>query len=100
MIKKRNALYLGKRDQDIVDYIKPLLSHYDFSSVVRDLIRDGIKYRKGMALQPSSLPSKPSSSSQNVLQSMNSSPTPSFEDIQLKEKELDLDDISDKLDLL
>jgi hypothetical protein len=89
-MKNRNALYLGERDKDIKEYISPLLNHYDFSSIVRDLIRDGIKYRRGVFTPPP----------QNVLQSMNTSEPLPLEKIVLKEKELNLDDISDKLDNL
>jgi len=50
-LRKRNALYLGAKDQDIVKYIEPLLDRYDFSSIVRELMRDGIKYRQGVTEQ-------------------------------------------------
>lgn len=90
MLKKRNALYLGEKDKDIVEYISPLLNRYDFSSIVRELIRDGIRYRQR------GVPGPP----QNVLQSSHSSQPVKLEGIVLQEKELDLDDISDKLDLL
>lgn len=88
MLKKRNALYLGERDKDIVEYISPLLKRYDFSSIVRELIRDGIRYRH----EP--VPS------QNVLQSTHLSQPLKLEGIVLEEKELDLEEIGDKLDLL
>ena len=88
-MKKRNALYLGAKDKDITDYINPLLTHYDFSSIVRELIRDGIRYRQGAVPLPG-----------NVLQSSHLSPPITMGDIVLREKELDVDEISNKLDLL
>jgi hypothetical protein len=91
-MKKRNALYLGARDKDIVEYIEPLLTRYDFSSIVRELIRDGIKFREGVNRQPSPAPQK-------VLQSSHPS-KPILDDLVLEDKELDLEDIGNKLDNL
>jgi hypothetical protein len=89
-LKKRTALYLGERDKDIIEYISPLLTHYDFSSIVRELIRDGIRYRQGVVPGPSL----------NVLQSYTPSQSQKIEGIVLEEKELDLEDVGSKLDLL
>jgi hypothetical protein len=94
-MKKRNALYLGEKDKDIVEYISPLLKRYDFSSVVRELIRDGIKFRKGANVVVA-----PPTQNVNVLQSSHSSQAPQLDDIKLEQKELDPNDISDKLDNL
>jgi len=88
MLKKRNALYLRDRDKDIVDFIEPLLTRYDFSSIVRELIRDGIKYRQGIV------------SSQNVLQSSHLSEPVQLRNVVLREKELDPKEVEAKLDLL
>lgn len=90
MLKKRNALYLGERDNDICEYIAPLLTRYDFSSIVRDLIRDGIRYRQGAVPGPSL----------NVLQSSHLSQPVKLEGIVLEKKELDLEEVGSKLDLL
>jgi hypothetical protein len=82
----RKSLYLSpERDSDIIQFIQPLISHYDFSSVVRDLIRDGMKYRShsyGM------------SEEKKVLQSMHSS----IESIPLGKKKVSDEDLSARLD--
>jgi hypothetical protein len=89
-LKNRHALYLGEKDKDIVEYISPLLTRYDFSSVVRELIRDGIRYRQGAVPGPSL----------NVLQSSHLSQPVELEGIVLKEKELDPEEVDGKFDLL
>lgn len=43
---KRHSIYLRKgKDQDLINYIDSLLPSYDFATVARSLMRDGIKYR-------------------------------------------------------
>ncbi|MNP83607.1 hypothetical protein D3C76_1826000 [compost metagenome] len=32
-----------------MDYVKPQLERYDFSTIIRELVRDGMKYRVGEA---------------------------------------------------
>lgn len=43
----RRPLYLSKdKDKDILEFIEPLLNKYNFSAAIRELVRDGIRYRK------------------------------------------------------
>lgn len=85
-LKKRNTLYLGERDKDIIDVVEPLLERYDFSSIIRELVRDGIKYRQGGVLQSNTFPIAPQ---EEVLQSN----TPL-----IKKKEISDDELEDRLD--
>lgn len=49
----KRTMYLSiKKDKDIIDVITPLMENYDFSFIMRELARDGIKYRQGAAYQP------------------------------------------------
>jgi len=44
----RKSVYLrDKMDDDILEVVKPLLKNHSFAHVMRELARDGIKYRKG-----------------------------------------------------
>lgn len=87
-VKGRRSLYLRERkDKDIIQYIDSLLDKHDFSDIVRDLMRDGIKFRKGEQV--------------NVLQSNTFTHTPiteSFEDIELTKKEVSEEDIKARMD--
>ena len=87
MTGNRRPLYLSPvKDQDILSYIEPLVDHYNFSLVVRELIRDGIKYRTDVP------------ESKNVIQSNTSTKSPSLQHVELKKKEINDDDIESRLD--
>lgn len=78
----RRTLYLSEvKDKDIMDSIKPLLERYDFSTVIRELVRDGIKYRRGEA--------------QMVLQSSTSAPQLN---IKLVKREVDDEAFKNRMD--
>jgi hypothetical protein len=84
MSTSRRTLYLSpKKDTDIIEYIKPLIPRSDFSTVIRELVRDGIKFRAGAV----------PAASQNVIQSVN----PSLKRVELKKKELSDADLEDRL---
>jgi hypothetical protein len=85
-LKKRNTLYLGERDKDIIDVVEPLLERYDFSSIIRELVRDGIKYRQGVVLQSNTFPVAPQ---EEVLQSNTHL---------IKKKEISDDELEERLD--
>ena len=88
---KRPSLYLrDKKDKDIIDYVTPLLDTEDFSSVIRGLVRDGIKYRQGVR----SAVSPTMSSNVEVLQSQ----TPDLGGIELAKKEASDEEIKARLD--
>lgn len=78
-------------DDDILEVIKPLLKNHSFAHVMRELARDGIRYRKGEKgvvshkIIQSVIPEQP----------LPSSPLP---DIQLKRKEVSNEDIESRLD--
>lgn len=95
-IKKRNALYLGERDRDIIEYLEPLVTHYDFSSIVRSLIRDGIKYREMTKQNTEGSLSFGLPSSPNVEQSH----TPKIDDIQLDKVQVSEDELDELFDSL
>lgn len=81
----KRSLYISPtKDADIIEYIKPLLVRYDFSSVIRELVRDGIRFR--------SAPQIPQS---NYVAQSHTSP---LVNIELKRKEISDDDLEDKLD--
>ncbi|AIW03579.1 hypothetical protein CPT_Moonbeam181 [Bacillus phage Moonbeam] len=88
----RRTLYLrDKKDQDIIEYLEPLIEMEDFSSVVRGLIREGIKFRAGGATAqfvPRNVETSP------VLQSRNLD----FSDIKLTKKEVADEEIKARLD--
>lgn len=93
MTSTRRTLYLRpQKDSDILTFIEPLLKMYDFSHIIRELVRDGIKFR---------------SSSREIVQQPNTfvpirtdlqSNTPSFDDIKLEKKQASLDDLNKALD--
>lgn len=88
---KRPSLYLrDKKDRDIIEYVAPLLEMEDFSSVIRALVRDGIRYRQGVA----SAPVRPLSSNVEVLQSQ----TLDLGGIELAKKEASDEEIKARLD--
>lgn len=52
----RKSVYLRKgKDQDIIEYIEPKMKYHDFSGIIRDLVRDGIRYRQGVVQQSMSV---------------------------------------------
>jgi len=80
----RKTVYLSNmQDKDIIEYVHPLLSKYGFSSVIKELVRDGIQFR-----------SRPKNN--NVIQSS----TPDFSEVKLEKKEFKPEDIDKSLDLL
>jgi hypothetical protein len=85
MSTNRRTLYLRpKKDQDILDYIQPLLEKDEFAPVIRALVRDGIRFRSGAAR----IENKPSIQSN----------TPELPRIELKQKELTNSELEDRLD--
>lgn len=87
-VKGRRSLYLRERkDKDIINYVESMIDRHDFSDIVRDLMRDGIRFREGEQM--------------NVLQSNTFTHTPfteSFDDIKLEKKEVSEDDIKARMD--
>jgi hypothetical protein len=84
----RRTLYLRpNKDTDIIKYIEPLLENDDFSSVIRSLVRDGIKFRT------TGVPTAPV-----VYQAgLQSHPQP-IEKMPLKKKEVSEEELEDRLD--
>jgi hypothetical protein len=81
----RRTLYLRpKKDQDIIEYVEPLLEQDEFAPVIRALIRDGIRFRSGAVR----IENKPSTQSN----------TPKLAGIELKQKELTNSELEDRLD--
>lgn len=85
----RRSIYLRKtKDKDLIQYIDPLLERHDFSDIVRDLMRDGIKYRENkehaLVLQNNQF-----THPQNKQ---------TFEDIKITRKEVDEEDIKKRID--
>ncbi|AYJ74193.1 hypothetical protein BSP15_176 [Bacillus phage BSP15] len=89
----RRTLYLSDRkDKDILEFIEPLMDdRYDFSFVIRELVRDGIKYRTRPAVAPTPTQVVPQ---ENGIQSN----PPELSDVVLKKKELSDEDIEERLD--
>jgi hypothetical protein len=90
-MSKRRTVYLRpKKDDDIIQYITPLLDRSDFSTVIRDLVRDGILFRTQGIAAPIA-----TSTPQQVIQS-NTQPMPKLklEKVKLSKEELEkrLDD--------
>lgn len=85
----RRPIYFSQdKDRDIIDYISPLLEKYNFSLTIRELIRDGIKYR-----------TKPKE--HNNYREDRGSPTTRnrpLQGIKLEEKEPSMGDIESRLD--
>lgn len=96
---KRKSLYLsGVRDKDILEYIEPLTNHYDFSQVIRELVRDGIKYRRGASRAGEVNINTNTNSNTNVIQSMTPTSEQSMGHIILKKKEVKDEDLESRLD--
>jgi hypothetical protein len=89
MSTNRRTLYLRpKKDQDILDYIEPLLEQEEFAPVIRGLVRDGIKFRSGAPRVETRIENKPSIQSN----------TPKLPRIELKQKELTNSELENRLD--
>jgi hypothetical protein len=90
MAKRRTVYLRPKKDDDIIQFIIPLLERSDFSTVIRDLVRDGIKFRTQGVATP-----VVTSTPQQVTQS-NTAPMPKLklEKVKLSKEELEkrLDD--------
>lgn len=85
----RKPLYLSeKKDKDILDYVEPMLDQYSFSAIIRELIRDGIKYREESKQQSQPV-------AQNMVLQSNTPPLPKIE---LKSKQVSKDEIENRLD--
>ncbi|AEW47362.1 hypothetical protein BCB4_0132 [Bacillus phage B4] len=85
----RKSVYLrDKMDDDILEVIKPLLKNHSFAHVMRELARDGIKYRKGEGgvVYP------------KVIQSVTPVESAPIQDIKLVKKEASDKDIASRLD--
>ena len=88
----RKSVYLRETmDDDILEAIKPLLKNHSFAHVMRELARDGLRYRAGTnkpvyeKVTQSNIPEQP----------LPSSP---LQDIQLNRKEVSNKDIESRLD--
>lgn len=82
----RKSVYFSEsKDGDILAYIKPLLETLDFSSIIRDLVRDGIRFRHNPV-------------NSNVTQSMTPTETKPIEHVELKAKDVSNIDLEDRLD--
>jgi len=92
----RRTLYLRpKKDQDIIDYLTPLIEMEDFSSIVRGLVRDGIQFRQQKQEIRPSAPYVPLNvEPRSVLQSN----TQDFSDIKLDKKEVGQEELDNRLD--
>ncbi|QIA28603.1 hypothetical protein [Phage f2b1] len=92
----RRTLYIRPtKDEDIMDYLKPLLEREEFSLIVRELIRDGIKYRS-LSYNP---PTQPSASPVHFQNNTGiQSNTPDFSEIKLEKKEVDPEELDKRLD--
>jgi cell division FtsZ-interacting protein ZapD len=84
-------LYLrDRKDKDIIEYLEPLIEMEDFSSIVRGLIRDGVKFRtQGATVQYVPRNVEP----RGVLQSNNLD----FSDVKLEKKEVDPGELDKRL---
>lgn len=80
----RRPIYLSPiKDADILKYVEPLEENYSFSSIMKDLARDGIRYRAA-----------PKNLENLVLQSHTYPPV----NIDLKRKEKSDEELDDALD--
>lgn len=56
-MKQRQSIYFSqKKDKDLIEYLEPLVTHYDFNMIAKDLMRDGIKHRQGIEPLPIAAP--------------------------------------------
>lgn len=82
--KKRRPVYLSPtKDADLINYIEPLEKKYSFSSIMKELARDGIKFR-----------SAPNNFQNPVILSNTSPPV----NIELKRKEVTDEELENLLD--
>lgn len=91
----RRTLYIRPvKDDDILNYLKPLLEREEFSLIVRELIRDGIKYRS-LSYKP---PAQPSGNYENLQNNVViQSNTPDFSEVKLEKTEVDRDELDKRL---
>lgn len=90
----RKSVYLrDKLDDDILEVVIPLLKNHSFAHVMRELARDGIRFRKG---EKEVVPM----SHKGIKSVIPEQPLPSspLQDIQLKRKEVSNKDIENRLD--
>ncbi len=89
IINKRQSVYFSDtKDKDLIEYLSPLVEHKNFSQIIKELVRDGIKFRNNP-------------NPQNVIQSntiTNNSFSNPLQNIELKQKEVSDDDIESMLD--
>lgn len=86
MSTNRRTLYLRPgKDADILEYIEPLLEKEEFAPVIRELVRDGIKFR-----------TSPPPAIQNSASTQSN--TQPLRHIELKAKELTNSELEDRLD--
>lgn len=94
--KNRRPIYLSEnKDRDILDYISPKLKKYSFSATIRELVRDGIKYRRSLN-NPKSEQNE--ISNKNIIQSNTFCNNDELRDIELKTIEISNDEIESRLD--
>ena len=85
----RKPIYLSAvRDKDILEYIETLTDTYSFSFIMRELIRDGIQYRKQLEKEKYA----------KVLQNHTPNENQSLEGLQLTDKKISDEDIEKRLD--
>lgn len=104
----RQSLYLRETlDADILLVVEPLMQHASFAHVIRELIRDGIKYREIQKngrmyekVPQSNTPSKPykPKASGVKYEKVPQSNTKPLMNIKLEKKEVSNKEIESKLD--
>lgn len=88
-INKRQPIYFSdSKDADLIKYLSPLLKHKSFSQLIKELVRDGIKYRHNP---------KPEKVLQSITPNLHAE-NPPLQNIELRQKEISNDDIENRLD--
>ncbi|WP_226035632.1 hypothetical protein [Aquibacillus saliphilus] len=99
-MKTRRTVYMSpSKDADLDNYIKQFEKRLTFSHIIKELARDGIKYRK---LQKSGRIVeeyvRPESGYDKVIQSNTSKNEQDFSNVKLEKKEVKKEELENRLD--
>lgn len=114
----RKSLYISERlDSDLIQYMEENNFYNDFAREVKNLMRDGIKYRRGgndeikiptqdrptreVSVQTRNVPSSQQTKPKSIMGNKGTEvPKIDFSDIKVEKKELDIEELDDRLNAL
>ncbi len=97
----RRTVYFSKRkDQDVFNYIKQFLHNDEFSHVAKQLMRDGMKYRKEKRTEKQQKANVTQSNTmyENVIPQEQPKLSMELDGSKLKKKDVNKDELEERLD--